>query len=152
MQELPTRVSESVDALSERARDFRAKLGYETALRECRSETQTADALSMVDQITHNIAASDAARAATKVRDFLGKNPEPPGESERILWHYLASAQSLCARLEKEADVHLRQAQLFVSAGRDADAIREYQEAYRIFPTPATAEKIRQLRENSLGL
>jgi hypothetical protein len=152
VQELPTPVSESVDALSERARDFRAKLGYETALRECRSETQIADALSIVDQITHNLAASDAAQAATRVRDFLGKNPEAPGESQRNLWHYLASVQSLGARLEKEADAHLQQAQLFVSAGRDADAIREYQEAYRIFPTPATAEKIHQLRENSLGL
>jgi hypothetical protein len=58
----------------------------------------------------------------------------------------------LCSRLEKEAEIHSERAQAFASAGRIGDAIREYQEAYRIFPNPATAEKIRQLQSNSLGL
>jgi len=136
----------------DRARDFRAKLGYETALRECPVETQTTDALSVVDQMTRNIAGSDAAKATNKVSEFLTNNPEPLAASQRSLWRYLKSVRSLCNRLEKQADVHLQQAQLLVSAGRMGDAIREYQEAYRIFPTPATAEKSRQLQENSLGL
>ena len=38
------------------------------------------------------------------------------------------------------------------AASRPSEAIREYQEAYRVFPNPATAEKIRQLQDNSLGL
>jgi hypothetical protein len=152
VQELPTPVSESVDALMDRARDFRAKLGYETALSECRMETQTTDALSVVDQVTHNLATGNAAEAGTRVKEFLKNNPEPPGESRKNLWDYLASVRSSCSRSEKDADVHLQQAQLFVSAGKIGDAIREYQEAFRIFPTPATAEKIRRLQENSLGL
>ncbi len=152
VQELPTPVSETVDALMDRARDCRAKLGYETALRECRTETQTTDALSVVDQVTHNIATGNAAEAGTRVSEFLKNNPEPPGESRKNLWGYLASVRSSCSRSEKDADVHLQQAQLFVSAGKIGDAIREYQEALRIFPTPATAEKIRRLQENSLGL
>jgi hypothetical protein len=151
-QELPTPVSESVEALMDRARDFRAKLGYETALREGRVETQTADALFVVDQITHNLAAGDAAKAATKINDFLKKDPDAPGENRKDLWRYLASMRSLCSRSEKEANVHLEQAQLFASAGKLGDALREYQEAFRLFPTPATDEKIRHLRENSLGL
>ena len=152
VRELPTPVSETVDALMDRARDCRAKLGYETALRECRMETQTTDALSVVDQVTHNIASGNAAEAGTRVSEFLKNNPEPPGESRKKLWVYLASVRSSCSRSEKDADVHLQQAQLFVSAGKIGDAIREYQEAFRIFPTPATAEKIRRLQENSLGL
>src|SRR5262249_4198945 len=71
VKELPTPVSESVDSLMDRARDFRAKLGYETALRECPVETQTTDALSVVDQMTRNIAGSDAAKATNKVSEFL---------------------------------------------------------------------------------
>jgi hypothetical protein len=54
--------------------------------------------------------------------------------------------------LEKEAEVRSQRAQAFASAGKTGEAIREYQEAYRIFPNPATAEKIRQLQSNSLGL
>jgi hypothetical protein len=152
VQELPMPVSETVDALMDRARDFRAKLGYETALRECRIETQTADALSIVDQMTHNLASGNAAEAVTRVNEFLKNNPEPPSETQKSLWGYLASVWSSGSRSEKDADVHLQQAQLFVSAGKISDAIREYQEALRIFPTPATAEKIRKLQENSLGL
>jgi hypothetical protein len=30
-------------------------------------------------------------------------------------------------------------------AGKKSEAIREFQEIYRIYPNPATAEKIRQL-------
>ena len=152
VQELPTPVSESVDALVDRARDFRAKLGYETALRENRVETQTADALFVVDQAMHNLAARDATKAATRVNEFLKNNPDTPGENQKNLWRYLDSLRSLCSRSEKEADVHLQQGQLFASAGKMGDALHEYQEAFRLFPTPAVAEKIRHLQENSLGL
>jgi len=58
----------------------------------------------------------------------------------------------LCGRSEKEAEVHSQRAREFDAAGRNGDAIREYQEAYRIFPNPETAEKIRRLQNNSLGL
>jgi hypothetical protein len=152
VQQLPAPVSESVATLVDRARDFRAKLGYETALSECRTETETVDALSAVEQSTRNIAGNDASAANSGLTDFLKNNPEPMVDTQRPLWRYLTSMRLLCSRLEKEAEVHLQRAGAFASAGRTGDAIREYQEAYRIFPNPATAEKIRQLQRNSLGL
>jgi len=152
VQQLPPQVSESVASLVDRARDFRAKVGYETALSECRSETETVDALSAVDQGTRNIAGNDASAANSGLTDFLKDNPEPTVDTQRPLWRYLTSMRLLCSRLEKEAEIHLERARAFASAGRTGDAIREYQEAYRTFPNPATAEKIRQLRRNGLGL
>jgi hypothetical protein len=148
VQKLPAPVSESVGSLVERARDFRAKVGYETALHEYRAETGMVDALSVVDQITRNIAANDASAASSRLADFLKSNPEPTAESEKALWRYLTSVRSLCSRLEKDADVHLQKAQSLASAGQKSEAIREYQEANRVFPKPATAEKIRQLQGN----
>ncbi len=152
VQQLPVPVSESVATLVDRARDFRAKLGYETALSECRTETETVDALSAVEQSTRNIAGNDASAANSGLTDFLKNNPEPMVDTQKPLWRYLTSMRLLCSRLEKEAEIHLQRGSAFASAGRTGDAIREYQEAYRIFPNPATAEKIRQLRRNSLGL
>jgi hypothetical protein len=152
VQQLPPPVSESVASLVDRARDFRAKVGYETALSECRSETETVDALSAVDQSTRNIAGNDASAAHSGLTDFLKDNPEPMVDTQRPLWRYLTSMRLLCSRLEKEAETHLERAGAFASAGRTGDAIREYQQAYRTFPNPATAEKIRQLQRNSLGL
>jgi hypothetical protein len=152
VQQLPPPVSESVASLVDRARDFRAKVGYETALSECRSETETVDALSAVDQGIRNIAGNDASAANSGLTDFLKDNPEPMVDTQRPLWRYLTSMRLLCSRLEKDAEIHLERAGAFASAGRTGDAIREYQEAYRTFPNPATAEKIRQLRRNGLGL
>src|SRR5216684_5152056 len=152
VQQLPLPVSESVSSLVDRARDFRAKLGYETALSECRTETATVDALSAIDQITRNIASKDASAANSRLTDFLKSNPEPMVDNQKPLWRYLTSIRLLCNRLEKEAEIHLQRAQASASAGRTGDAIREYQEAYRAFPNPATAEKTRQLQSNSLGL
>src|SRR6266436_4814671 len=152
VQQLPLPVSESVSSLVDRARDFRAKLGYETALSECRTETATVDALSAIDQITRNIASKDASAANSRLTDFLKSNPEPMVDNQKPLWRYLTSIRLLCNRLEKEAEIHLQRAQASASAGRIGDAIREYQEAYRAFPSPATAEKTRQLQSNSLGL
>jgi hypothetical protein len=152
VQQLPLPVSESVSSLVDRARDFRAKLGYETALSECRTETATVDALSAIDQITRNIAGKDASAANSRLTDFLKSNPEPMVDNQKPLWRYLTSIRLLCNRLEKEAEIHLQRAQASASAGRIGDAIREYQEAYRTFPNPAIAEKTRQLQSNSLGL
>jgi hypothetical protein len=40
----------------------------------------------------------------------------------------------------------------FASESKTTEAIREYEEAYRTFPDPAVAEKIRQLQDDNLGL
>jgi hypothetical protein len=153
VQKLPVPVSERVGSLAERARDFRSKLGYEAgALQECRTETETVDALSVVDQITRSIAAKDTSQANSRLANFLKNNPNPTADSQKALWRYLTSMRSLCNRLEKEADTHLQQAQSLSAAGKTSDAIREYKEAYRTFPKPATAEKIRQLQNSSPGL
>jgi hypothetical protein len=152
IQRLPSPVSENVSSLVDRARDFRARLGYETAFSECRAETETVDALSTLDQSIRNIAENNVSAASSGLTDFLKNNPEPRADSQKPLWRYLTSVRLLCNRLEKEAEVHSQRGQAFDSAGRNGDAIREYQEAYRIFPNPATAEKIRQLQNNRLGL
>jgi hypothetical protein len=152
VQELPATVSKSIGSLADRTRDVRSKLGSEEALSDYRTESQTVDALSVVDQITRDIATNDASEANSKLADFLKSNPEPIADSQKGLWRYLTSIRSLCDRLEKEADIHLQRAQSFAAANRTSEAIREYQEAYRIFPNPATAGKIRQLEDNSLGL
>jgi hypothetical protein len=105
VKKLPAPVSESIGSLVERARDFRSKVGYETALQEYRTETETVDALSVVDQITRNIANKDTSAACSRLTDFLKNNPEPTAESQKALWRYLTSVRSLCSRSEKEAGI-----------------------------------------------
>jgi hypothetical protein len=75
----------------------------------------------------------------------LDRYPEPPGDNQKRLWRYLTSALSLCNRLKDQAEAHLKGAHSLEMAGKKSEAIREFQEIYRIYPNPATAEKIRQL-------
>jgi hypothetical protein len=149
---LPAPVSESIGPLADQARDLRSQPGYETALQECRTETETVDAISVVDQITRNIAANDVFEAGSRLAVFLKRSPEPTVDGQKALWRYLISMRSLCNRLEKDALVHVKRAQSLASAGKTSDAIREYQEAYRTFPNPATADTINQLMHGSRGL
>ena len=152
VQKLPEPVSESVVSLADRARDFRSKIGEEAALEEYQTETATANALAVVDQVTRNIAEKNASAASSRVADFLKTNPEPTKDNQKDLWRYLSSVRSVCSRSEKEADAHLERAQSLASAGKTGDAIREYEEAQRIFPNPATAEKINRLQNKGAGL
>jgi len=149
---LPAPVSESIGPLVDQANDLRSKPGHETALQECRTETETVDAISVVDQITRNIAANDVFEAGSRLAVFLKRSPEPTVDGQKALWRYLISMRSLCNRLEKDALVHVKRAQSLASAGKTSDAIREYQEAYRTFPNPATADTIQQLMHGSRGL
>jgi hypothetical protein len=152
VQKLPPPVSEGVALLANRARDVRSEVGSETALQECRNEIQTVDALSVIDQVTRDMAANDASRASSELNDFLQNSPEPIDDSQNGLWRYLTSLQQLFNRSEKEAAAHIQRGQSLDAANKTSEAIREYQKAYQVFPNPATAEKIRHLQDNSLGL
>jgi tetratricopeptide (TPR) repeat protein len=142
---LPVPVTISIASLANQARDFRAKLGYEIAFHECRAETETVDALTVVDQITRDLAARNAPAVRMTLLNFLKRYPEPPGDNQKRLWRYLTSALSLENQLKDDAETHLKRAQSLESAGKKIEAIQEYQEINRIYPNPVTATKIRQL-------
>jgi hypothetical protein len=152
VQNLPPPVSQNIDAVVGSTRDLTSNLGSETAQRECGTEAETAEGLAVVDQVARAIATNDAGEASSKLADFFKNNPEPVTDNQKLLWGYLTSIQSLCGRLKKEAEVHLQRAESLAAASRTSEAIQEYQEAYRTFPNPATAAKIRQLQDSSLGL
>ena len=142
VQPLPAPVSDSVRSLANQARDLRSKSGENAALQ---IETETADALSLVSETSRELAAKNPSAANLKLTQFLKNHPAPPADPQKPLWHYLAATQSLCDRQQKEADVHLQRAQSLLDAGHTNEAITEYKEANRLFPTQLIAEKIRQL-------
>src|SRR5438132_918487 len=112
---------------------------------EMLAEIETMDALVAVDVITRDLAARDTPAARKELSTFLTRYSEPRAEDRKALWRYLSAAFSLCDRSKNEAEPHLQQARSLESAGKKAEALREYQEIYRIYPNPLTADKIRQL-------
>ena len=67
----------------------------------------------------------------------------------------MANSKILTLRLDQRDRNRLEKLAKATNRSRSylaAEAIREYQEAFRKFPNPATAEKIHQLEESGLGL
>jgi len=145
VQNLPAPVSVSVTVLGTRARDFRTKVGYEVAAYECLAEMEAVEALVLVDETARDITAKDVPAARRKLSGFLKRYHEPTADNQKPLSRYLTSVLSLCDRSKNEAETHLKRAKSFDSAGKKSEALREYQEIYRIYPNPITADKIRQL-------
>ena len=145
VQNLPAPVSVSVTVLGTRARDFRTKVGYEVAAYECLAEMEAVEALVLVDETARDITAKDVPAARRKLSGFLKRYHEPTADNQKPLSRYLTSVLSLCDRSKNEAETHLKRAKSLDSAGKKSEALREYQEIYRIYPNPITADKIRQL-------
>ena len=146
---LPAPVSANVTFLANRGREFRLKLGIEKTLYEYLDEIETIDGLVSVDVMTRDLAAKDAPAARKELSTFLTRYSEPRDDERKALWRYLSSAFSLCDRSKTEAEPHLQQARSLESVGKKAEALREYQEIYRIYPNPLAADKIRQLEAQS---
>lgn len=152
IKQLPNSISESIDKLTANADSLRKQAGSDMPLDEGRQEMVTADALQMINKVGRNTAAADASAASSQVSAFLQANPEPPSDEQKPLWTYLESIRTLCSRQEKDANIHMQKGQSLFSAGKMSDAIREYQQAYRAFPNPQTATKIKEIQEATLGL
>jgi len=145
VQNLPAPASASVTVLAARARDFRTKVGDEVVAYEFLAEIEAVEMLVLVDETTRDITAKDMPAARRTLSAFLKRYHEPAADSQKRLSRYLNSMLSFCNRSKDEAETHLERAKSLDSAGKRSDALREYQEIYRIYPNPITADKIRQL-------
>jgi hypothetical protein len=149
VQNLPASVSANVTILAAQARDFRRKVGFEVAAYEYLAEIEAVEALVLVDGITGDMAAKDTPAARKKLSSSLKRYHESTTDNQKQLVHYLTSVLSLCNRAKEEAATRLQRAQSLSSAGKTSEALHEYQEIYRIYPNPTTAETIRQLESQS---
>jgi hypothetical protein len=152
VKELPAATQEKISVLDEKVRNFREREDGERFIEACRTEISTVIALRTRSKVAREIHASNAAAALTDVNSFFQDNPSPPSDAQKDLWRSLVSIRTLCDRLEKESETHLKRAQSLSSSGKAGDAIQEFQIANRIFPDPKVTDTIKHLRENSLGL
>jgi len=147
VQALPAAVSAKVTLIANQASEFRAKVGYETAIYECLAQIETVEALIIVDQFTRDLAAKDAPAARKKLSNFLQRYSRPSADTERALWSYLNSALAVGNRAKDEAEARLKQARSLEAAGKKSEALHEYQEIYRIYPNRIIADTIKALEK-----
>jgi chemotaxis protein histidine kinase CheA len=149
VQALPPEVSANVSALLQQSQDFRAKLGYEVAMYECGAETAVTEALGAVDESTRDLHDKNAPAARMKLIRFFKRYPTPTRDYQRALWSYLDSILASCNSGMKEAERHLDRAKSAEAAGKKEEALREYQEIFRLYPNSMTAEKLQTFEQQS---
>jgi hypothetical protein len=147
VQALPSPVSAKITLLANQASVFRSKVGYETAIYECLAQIETVEALIILDQFTGDVAAKDAPAARRKLSTFLERYPRPSDESEKPLWNYLTAALSVATKTRDDAQEHLKKARSLEAEGKKSEALREYQEIYRMYPNHITADAIKALEK-----
>jgi hypothetical protein len=146
VKSLPASVSSNITILANEARTTRLVVGSDTMMYQHRDEMEGVDELAVLDEATGDLTAKDAPTARNELSRFFQRYSEPSAGAEKEMWHYLNSMFSACDRSMTEAERHLQRAQSFEAAGKKIEALREYQEIYRTYPNPITAEKIRQLQ------
>jgi len=147
VQALPASVVASIVSLADLVRDFRSKMGYEVTFYECGAETATAEALTTLGEMTRDLTKKSAPEGRQKLLAFFRHYPAPTRDNQKLLWQYLESVLLSCDNAKKDAENHLQQAKSLDAAGKKNEALREYQEIYRIYPNPITADKIKLLEE-----
>jgi tetratricopeptide (TPR) repeat protein len=147
VQPLPASVVASIASLGDLARDFRSKMGYEVTFYECGAETAAGEALATLNEMTRDLTEKNTPPGRQKLMSFFKRYPAATRDNQKPLWRYLASVLYSCDKAKKEAESHLQQAQSLDAAGKKSEALREYQEIYRIYPNRITADKIKLLQE-----
>ncbi len=146
---LPEPVAANVRSLANQASELRSKFGYEVEFYECGVETATVGGLVAVDQATLNFTQRNAPEARLRLVNFFKRYPAPTRDNQKPLWRYLASILISCNKARTDAENHLQRAKSLETGLRKAEALREYQEIYRIYPNPITADKIKLLEERA---
>ena len=142
---LPESVATNVRSLAEQATDLRGRFGYQVEFYECGVETATVAGLVAVDQATLLFAQKNAPQARLRLTGFFSRYPEPTRDNQKPLWRYNRSILMSLEKAKTEAENHLQRAKGFETAGKKAEALREYREIYRIYPNPITGDKIKLL-------
>jgi uncharacterized protein YecT (DUF1311 family) len=150
---LPSALTDEITALEDQAAAFRAKLDAANQLGgDCRLDLDSADALGALRDAVQDITAADTPAASEKLSAFHERGFSPETAEQKLLGKSLNSLWTICDHLKEQAHSLCERAKAAADAGKSAEAIKDYQDAYKIYPDPDVAQTIKRLREDSLGL
>ena len=152
VKEVPAALADDIATLSDKTAAFRQNVDNDDRREDCRVDVETADALVTLQKANQHLKAANAPAANNALAPFRQGSLTTPTSLQKPLWDYLSALRTLCDDAESQADTHLKRAKSAADAGHNGEALKEYQEAYKIYPDPETARSIKRLREDALGL
>lgn len=152
VQELPGPLVTAIVELREKAEAFREKIDDDDLHAVGRADLHTAAALGRLQKAVGSVRSADVPSAKAELSLFHDNTPTADNDAQKPLWKYLDALRVLCNDAAEQARPHLERARSSTNAGQNGEAIKEYQQAYKLYSDPVTAQVIKRLREDSLGL
>lgn len=133
-------------------KSLRAELQFPEAQRLCEKAVPSLEAALAWSRAAQSFAIAEAPQGAAVIREFLARYSAASSPELGPIWDPLLTFFRFCQVQEEGAASHLRKAKELNAAGKNAQAIIEYQTANTVFPNHQLAPVIEKLRKDSLGL
>jgi len=150
--ELPSDVSDQISKLDAQyvalpRKPDPTKL-FEPAVNECAA----VELLASWSKFTQQVKAGKMVDAGLTIQRAVSQQPKDVSSDYFPLWQAVESWREVYVNDKSDFYDHVRKAQSFAQLGKTSAAIKEYQAAYDIVEDSTIPEKIKKLREQSLGL
>ena len=153
--ELPAEISAQISKLDSRYVAFSQKPSSAALLEPALNECAAVGLLASWSRFTQELKTGstyDMDNAGSIIQRALSEKPTAITADYLPIWQSAESWQKVYENEEAKFHEHIRNAQSFADLGKTSAAIKEYQAAYELIEDSTIPEKIKHLREQSLGL
>jgi len=149
--DLPSDMPDQISKLDSRMVEFSSR-NYSSLVEQANNEFSAVQLLAEWMKFTRQLKNGSVEDAGTSLRRTLNGKPKEVTPDYVPIWK---AAQDWLSVYDKDLAVfrdHIQKAKTAADLGKTSEAIKEYQAAYEIIENASIPEKIKKLREQSLGL
>lgn len=150
--ELSAEISSQISKLDSKFTELLHKPYSNQRLEPALNECATVELLVSWSKFTQGLKAGDVVDADLAIQTIVSRRPNAIAANYLPFWQTVGSWHDLFVIDEAKYYEHVDRGNSFADLGKTSDAIKEYQAAYDIIENPTALEKIKKLREQSLGL
>ena len=146
--ELHPETQQTLTKLDTDYKNLQQSLQFPQLLTRISRERQTVLAMNGIAAIVQKVKAQDVRGAFSQLNDTSNNCPT----ADRLVTDALKEMKKPLEKLVGDADQHQSEAQKLEALGKTSAAIKEYQQSFDLIKNDNLLQKIKQLREQSLGL
>ena len=145
-------VSRDAESLQKSLAELEHSLSDAKRVSECVAERETSHFIFLLVKALRSIKQGDANAPYEEIQSFLNNLQKTLPTNDAPPMDLVSSIYAIFSLKREVAHGYQQKADSFSSAGKTSEAIKQLEEANRIFPNPAILEQIKKLRDESLGL
>ena len=152
LPELPDEIANRISKLDATCVGLSDKPYADKLLEPALNECATIELLAFWSKFTRQVKEGNVTDADLAIQTAISRKPKDISPAYLPFWQTVGSWHDIFVLDEAHYYDHVDKGNSFAAVGKTSAAIKEYQAAYDIFTNSTTSEKIKKLREQSLGL